>query len=404
MKQLFIVNNGSKASQYGIGTYTEQLLACLHTCVSIQVTVIVLDSPENELTEKRISGVKYLLFPTVRIHAGEKDCKRYARNVAYALFPYVDLVAEVIFHFNYSYHVWLAEAFKCLFPCCRTVLTLHYLPWCFDLSGNACRFQSILLKEEERSEFEKQIYEEYLNDRRFYNEVDQVICLCSATKAFLHETYQVPTEKMVSISNGLSDEMRVLAEEEKRKQKVELGFTGDERIILFVGRIDRLKGIHWLMDAFRKLLVKSPEARLVIIGDGNIAEYLAYCSGMWGKVIFTGMLDKRQLYVFYRIAELGVLPSLQEQCSYVGIEMMMHGIPLVGTDGMGISEMIEKEYQVPLNMEENELSLCTDRFSELMFKAMANSESLGKQSRLRFEKHYSLNIMQVAMEQIYNDI
>ena len=71
---------------------------------------------------------------------------------------------------------------------------------------------------------------------------------------------------------------------------------------------------------------------------------MGLCNGIWGKVIFTGKLRKDQLYRFYQIADIGVLPSCQEQCSYVGIEMLMHGIPLVGTDAMGISEMIEEGY------------------------------------------------------------
>lgn len=403
MKQVFIVNNGSKAAQYGIGTYIEQLLLCLEVCVSVQVTVVVLDSTESELAEKWIDGVRYLLFPTVRIHTDEKSRKRYARNVAYALFPYVDPAAEVIFHFNYSYHVGLAEELKSRFPDCYTVLTLHYLPWCFDLAGNACRFRSILMKkEEERDEFEQQIYEEYLNDRRFYNEVDKLICLCNATRVFLHETYQVPAERMALIYNGLSDTRQVLAEADKKEIKKGLGFRENESVILFVGRINRLKGIHWLIDAFRKMLEESPEARLVIAGDGDITECLPLCDGLEEKVIFTGKLDKRQLSVFYRIADLGVLPSLQEQCSYVGIEMMMQGLPLVGTNAMGVSEMVNEEYQVPLLISENNVSLSASKLSELMLDAMANREKLGRLSRLRFEQCYSLDAMRQEMEQLYD--
>lgn len=403
MKQLFIVNNGSKAAQYGIGTYVEQLLLCLQAGVSMQVTVVVLDSAESELTEKWIDGTRYLLFPTIRIHADEKSRKCYARNIAYALFPYVSPTAEVIFHFNYSYHVGLAEELKSRFSGCYTVLTLHYLPWCFDLAGNMCRFQSILVKkEEERDEFEQQIYEEYLNDRRFYNEVDKLICLCNATKVFLHETYQVPAESMALIYNGLSDTRQVLAEVDKKKIKRELGFRENESVILFVGRINRLKGIHWLIDAFRKTLEEFPEARLVIAGDGDITECLPLCEGLEGKIVFTGKLEKSQLYVYYQIADLGVLPSLQEQCSYVGIEMMMQGLPLVGTSAMGVSEMMEKEYQVPLLVSENDTSLNTTALSELMLNAMANRERLGRLSRLRFEQCYSLEGMRQEMEQLYD--
>ena len=112
MKELYIITNNSKAGQYGIGTYITQLLYCLQTCIKIQVTVIVVDSQKDELVEKHIEGVRYLLFPTIQIHTLEKDYRRYARSVAYVLTSYIVPNRELIFHFNYSYHLWLAEALK----------------------------------------------------------------------------------------------------------------------------------------------------------------------------------------------------------------------------------------------------------------------------------------------------
>ena len=85
------------------------------------------------------------------------------------------------------------------------------------------------------------------------------------------------------------------------------------------------------------------------------------------------------------------LPSCQEQCSYVGIEMLMHGIPLVGTDAMGISEMIGEE-----------ILLCTDKLSESILSTLANKGFLGKRARHRFEKYYSLNTMRLKVTQLYN--
>lgn len=403
MKELYIITNNSKAGQYGIGTYITQLLYCLQTCIKIQVTVIMLDSQKDELVEKHIESVRYLLLPTIQIHALEKDYRRYARSVAYVLASYIAPNRELIFHFNYSYHIWLAEALKNRFPRCRTILTLHYLPWCFDLSGNIHRFRAILSQEEkERDILERQIYEEYLNDKRFYNEVDKVICLCGETQSFLYEIYNVPIEKIELIYNGLSDEQTALSNKDKKEIKAELGFTESEKIILFVGRVNQLKGIHWLIEAFKKTLSKYPEARLIIIGDGNISDYLGLCNGIWGKVIFTGKLRKDQLYRFYQIADIGVLPSCQEQCSYVGIEMLMHGIPLVGTDAMGISEMIEEGYKIPLKIGGEEISLCTDKLSDSILSALANKGFFGKRARHRFEKYYSLNTMRLKVTQLYN--
>ena len=129
---------------------------------------------------------------------------------------------------------------------------------------------------------------------------------------------------------------------------------------------------------------------------------MGLCNGIWGKVIFTGKLRKDQLYRFYQIADIGVLPSCQEQCSYVGIEMLMHGIPLVGTDAMGISEMIEEGYKIPLKIGGEEISLCTDKLSDSILSALANKGFFGKRARHRLEKYYSLNTMRLKVTQLYN--
>ena len=67
------------------------------------------------------------------------------------------------------------------------------------------------------------------------------------------------------------------------------------------------------------------------VGDGFYSYYLNSCNPTWNKITFTGKLNKEDLYKLYQIADIGVLPSFHEQCSYVAIEMMMYGIPLVAS-------------------------------------------------------------------------
>lgn len=50
----------------------------------------------------------------------------------------------------------------------------------------------------------------------------------------------------------MSDEQTALSNKDKKEIKAELGFTESEKIILFVGRVNQLKGIHWLIEAFKK--------------------------------------------------------------------------------------------------------------------------------------------------------
>lgn len=48
-----------------------------------------------------------------------------------------------------------------------------------------------------------------------------------------------------------------------------MAYNGKERIILFVGRMEDIKGGHFLVRTFMKVLEDYPESRLMIIGDGN---------------------------------------------------------------------------------------------------------------------------------------
>ena len=119
----------------------------------------------------------------------------------------------------------------------------------------------------------------------------------------------------------------------------------------------------------------------------------------WSKIIFSGRLPKELIYKFYQIADVGILPSFAEQCSYVAIEMMMHGLPIVGTDSTGLSEMIidgENGYKVNLNENENDVFLDTVRLSQLIKKIISNptlKEYLSQQSRLIFKNKYNIEEM-----------
>lgn len=59
------------------------------------------------------------------------------------------------------------------------------------------------------------------------------------------------------------------------------------------------------------------------------------------RIIFTGLINKELLNKWYAIADIGIISSYYEQCSYTGIEMMMFGLPIIASDGYGIKNMFE---------------------------------------------------------------
>ncbi|WP_181391675.1 glycosyltransferase family 4 protein [Methanospirillum lacunae] len=118
--------------------------------------------------------------------------------------------------------------------------------------------------------------------------------------------------------------------------------------ILFVGRLIELKGVDILIKAFVHILEKKPIAKLIIIGDGPEFQSLKQYSHNFSishAVKFTGRLSKDELYDYYKIADLLVLPSriVNGQCEGLGVvllEAMAAGIPVIGSNIGGIPDII----------------------------------------------------------------
>jgi len=138
--------------------------------------------------------------------------------------------------------------------------------------------------------------------------------------------------------------------------------------LLFVGRVSPEKGVHVLLDAFRRVVSRCPDARLSIVGpagaapldiiirlsdDPKVRALEALYSGGYhqrlmllpsdiaGKVTFPGFVPHRQLLNHYRVADVFVFPSIWDEPSGNPlIEAMAAGIPVVSTRTGGTPEYI----------------------------------------------------------------
>lgn len=96
-----------------------------------------------------------------------------------------------------------------------------------------------------------------------------------------------------------------------------------------------------MISAYEKIVNKYPNTHLVIVGDGDFQPYLEQCRKLQGHVSFLGKMQNNDIDKVYNTAYIGVMPSFHEQCSYTAIEMMRHGIPIIGTDSTGLAEMLD---------------------------------------------------------------
>jgi len=177
-------------------------------------------------------------------------------------------------------------------------------------------------------------------EKSLYTKVDRVICLSDYMYDILCVDYELEKAKISIIANGLTDTKKAISNKKLLRKKWKIPVK--EKIILFVGRIDEIKGVEYLFKAFREVLIGYPNSRLVIAGDGAFSKYSKVSQDICAKITYTGFLYKTQLYEWYCLADVGVIPSLFEPFGYVAVEMMMHALPVVATETSGLNEVIDE--------------------------------------------------------------
>jgi len=179
----------------------------------------------------------------------------------------------------------------------------------------------------------------YREEKRMYRIVDAVICLTEEFKEFVHEFYDVPNEKLYAINNAWQ-QMTVNDSLSRTELRQKLGLDENEKIIVFTGRQHPVKGLYQLFQAFENVYRKERNIRLVIIGKyPKVEKYAKLMPTALSRVIYTGFIKQSEIVDWYRAADIGILPSYSEQCSYSGIEMLMLGMLIISTDGQGLTDM-----------------------------------------------------------------
>ena len=134
--------------------------------------------------------------------------------------------------------------------------------------------------------------------------------------------------------NGLELEMDSYRNYVKEQKKVpdRSQFT---RKIVFVGRLSREKNVELLIHSFLKVVRQLPGLKLYIIGDGKLSFTPSNDS-----IVFTGKLDKTQIFEHLRGADYLILPSCTEGLPFTVLEAMSLGIPCICSNINGINEII----------------------------------------------------------------
>ena len=171
--------------------------------------------------------------------------------------------------------------------------------------------------------------------------VDAFVCI-SAT---IHDELRgvdVSESKLYDIVNGVDVARIAPVDEAHRAALRQTLHLPAGRLIAFAGRLAVEKGLHILLDALPALRERVPDARVLLVGEGDqraALEAQAKNLGISDSVTFAGSTD--DVAPFLQAADAFVLPSSAEGLPVSLLEAMSCALPCVGTDVVGTRELLQ---------------------------------------------------------------
>jgi glycosyltransferase involved in cell wall biosynthesis len=166
-----------------------------------------------------------------------------------------------------------------------------------------------------------------------YRLADKVVAVSEDTRRVLLKHYRLPMEKIVVVPNGVDRQRFYPLQNAKRIMDS----------ILYVGRIDKRKGLDFLIESLPIVLQRNSHARLFIGGTGRHLSALMHLvrrHGLGGHVEFLGYIPETELNAWYNRVMCLVVPSRFEGFGITAVEAMAAGTSVIAANVDGLREII----------------------------------------------------------------
>ncbi|MCE9647368.1 MAG: glycosyltransferase [Chloroflexi bacterium] len=228
-----------------------------------------------------------------------------------------------------------------------------------------------------RSEDERAGADRLNGERQVLGRADRVVVATLAEATQLRFLYKANDRKLIVIPPGVDTSHFYPISSDEAKQYI--GLKPENRMVLFVGRIEPLKGVDTLIQAMACLDLQEtlrPVHLAIIGGEPNataqdMTEEMTRLQNlcdelcMGGMVVFLGKRGQDTLPYYYSAAEVVVMPSLYESFGMVALEAMACGTPVIASEVGGLGYLVQNGmtgYTVP---DRDPQALC-DRLSSLL--------------------------------------
>ncbi len=272
-------------------------------------------------------------------------------------------------------------------------------------AGDLQRYQVICKKLSSKIGKEKMIHHMHMVIEDGQEEIVETFGKFIGVSNFLitdfKEKYEVEDSNLKVLANCTTEnEFHTISAEEQNLLRTKLNIEKDDFVVLFVGRLVEDKGIYELVEAIKALHV--PRVKLLILGstfsenskETKFSKKLKdSIKDFEGNIIFTGHVSHEEIYKYYQIANIQVIPTIcEEAAGLVAIEGMLCGLPIIATKSGGMIEyiddkcakIIEKDEKIIENLKESILEL----YNDCEKCKMMSEHAINRAKKFTMQKYY----------------
>lgn len=214
---------------------------------------------------------------------------------------------------------------------------------------------------------------------------DSYILLSETFKQTLLDYYGIKSKKIIAITNPISSEKQY-----KFKSQAK------EKIVLFVGRLTKQKGVNYLIDIWKIIEKNHHDWKLMIIGDGEERNFIEKKISKYNLKNIHIEGYQSDVYSYYRKASILFMTSIFEGFGLVLAEAMSYGVvPIAFNSYESISDIIDHNFNgflvTPFDLQEYtkkfEMAISDDNFDKMSYNAISKSNNFDILNVLKYWEH-----------------
>lgn len=187
------------------------------------------------------------------------------------------------------------------------------------------------------------------------NSADQIITVSNNNLKYIKKL-NIKTSAKV-INNGFNSGLFYPKEKERCRKKLNLPLN--KKIVLSVGNLEEVKNHEFLIKAFNTIKNTNNDIICIIVGSGKLKrqlQNLINSNHLNNNVFLKGLRPHHEIINWINASDIFVLPSLNEGGPTVMFESLACGIPFIGTNVGGISQIVSsKEYGLIIKKADNDI-------------------------------------------------